>query len=142
MSEIRVQTNADKIVNKGGGIKSGSTWEPLTDEVKREETRRSMVKIIGEDGRPTMQCWRKLRTEQKTTGTDYIVFHCQKCGKRNKQSAYDAKDTEDKGSILVFRCNGCRILNEVKRPIGLATPDESLIRLSGGLLDSQGKVVR
>lgn len=141
MSEVRVQTYADKIVNKGGGTKSGSKWEPLTREENKEEIRRSMMKVFGEDGKKTLQCWRKVRTETKATGTDYIVFHCQKCNKRNKQVAYNAK-TEDKGSVLVFRCNGCRMLNEVKRPIDLTTSDEQLVHLPTGILNAQGKVIK
>jgi predicted RNA-binding Zn-ribbon protein involved in translation (DUF1610 family) len=132
MSSIRIQTYAEKIVNKGGGTKSGSTWEPLTDEANPAEIKRTMMKVVGKDGKMTLQCWRKVRTEQKVTGSDYIIFNCPSCGKRNKHVSYNGKP-EEGGNILVFRCNKCLIQVEVKRPMQLASPSENLVHLPGSL---------
>ncbi len=56
-------------------------------------------------------------TKKPLTGSDYIVFICpwQDCGKRNKQSAYEAKAVTPNKNIIL-RCNSCRREVEVEKP--------------------------
>jgi hypothetical protein len=59
--------------------------------------------------------WHKNLPPEKHTGTDYIVFNCPKCGRRNKQSMYDSKGAA--GDSVSFKCKMCRIEVEVARPV-------------------------
>lgn len=89
MSGVILRGKALKIVNKGGGRKC--TTEKLGG------------------GR------RRIKLGDKQKGTDYIVFNCPGCGKRNKQSAYQCKGRA--GNSLSFKCNGCLREIEVEAPI-------------------------
>jgi predicted RNA-binding Zn-ribbon protein involved in translation (DUF1610 family) len=95
MTGIILQGKSLKIVNKGGGRKC--TTENLGG------------------GR------RRTQYGPKTKGTDYVVFDCPGCGKRNKQSAYKCKGRA--GNSLSFKCNKCY------REIEVAAPIESKIIL-------------
>lgn len=88
MSGVILQGQALKIVNKGGGRKCRT--ENLGGGLRRM--------LIGD----------------RQKGTDYIVFNCPGCGKRNKQSAYQVRGRA--GSSLSLRCSGCY------REIELAPP--------------------
>jgi predicted RNA-binding Zn-ribbon protein involved in translation (DUF1610 family) len=134
MPELHVQTNALKIVNKGGGYKGKSKYEIHEEEIT----------LPGSDGKPIKRMEKVLerkRYEEKTTGSDYIVFNCPNCGARNKRCAYDAK-VQDKGSVLEFRCHKCRYLVDVKRPINIITTDEAIIYNPTGLVGLDGKEIK
>jgi transcription elongation factor Elf1 len=124
MSNIRVQAYAEKIVNKGGGMKGQKVWKTHKETINGKEE----------------EVHYQERVEIKTTGSDYIVFNCPACSKRNNRVAYDAKVEED-GKVLVFRCNKCLTMVEVKRPIRLTTLDGGLLHLPGGNRVGDGKIV-
>lgn len=140
MADIRLQTHAIKVVNKGGG------WKGKTEIVEEEKEQPSS----GEGGAVVMQkvkVQKKVYKEIRTSGSDYIVFNCPACGERNKRCAYDAivesapKDKPivlpdmrkqmgpDKESVLAFRCHKCYRMIEVKKPINLTMPDDLLVKL-------------
>jgi hypothetical protein len=120
MSDIRVQAFAEKVVNKGGGWKGKKEWRVTKEVIQGKE----------ED------VHEQVYVEVKTSGSDYIVYNCPVCQKRNKRCAYDAK-VEDEGNVLVFRCNGCLRMVEVKRPINLTIPSENMVLTPGQLKDRQ-----
>lgn len=57
---------------------------------------------------------------RQNTPTDYVIFNCPdpKCGKRNKQSMYEALYVPENNERLPFRCKRCGNIIEV-RPITL-----------------------
>jgi hypothetical protein len=117
MSDIRVSTYADKIINYGPGWKSQKEWRTTKEMVQgKEEDVHELVRV-----------------EKYTKGSDYIVFICPVCEKRNKQVVYNASQ-EEEGRILVFRCNGCLRHVEVKRPINVSLSDDNMVHLPGPLV--------
>jgi transcription elongation factor Elf1 len=134
MSELRVQAFAVEIRNYNGGWKGKTKWETHEEELT----------LPGPDGKPvtrTEKVLQKVHYDEKQTGSDYIIYNCPKCGKRNKRCAYDAK-VEDKGNVLVFRCNGCFVMVEVKRPIHVVTADEGVVYPSTGLVGLDGREIK
>lgn len=120
MGDIRVQTYAEKIVNKGGGIRSGSRLD--LHEVDEVSGKFRLVRMVtGENGEAKDMALVKTRTEVKQLGSDYVVFNCAKCSQRNKRCVHDAKPIEGHdGNALEFRCHKCYTINEVKRPLNLS----------------------
>ena len=88
MSGIVIQTKALKVTNSGGGSPS------KTFNIGR--------------GQRTTQTWPKQK------GTDYVIFNCPGCGKRNKHSMYEVKGKA--GDMLSFRCHGCYNTIDVEPP--------------------------
>lgn len=115
MSTLRVRAFAEKVVNKGGGIKGINKVVVKEMEIKTKDK-------DGKDVSFNQPYTERVHEDVKTTGSDYVVFICPKCGKRNKRCAYDAK-TEDKGKYLLFRCNSCLIDVEVSRPVDITITD-------------------
>ena len=97
MSELVLQTRALEIENKGGG---------KFRKIVREEVKDP----FGRKG------YRMRENTYKAAGSDYAVWNCPRCGKRNRQSMYQACGPV--GDTVLFRCNstGCRQQCEVARP--------------------------
>jgi hypothetical protein len=115
MPGIIVLTKAIKVVNKGGGRKCRT------------------VKLGGG------KCTEYLSDKQP--GTDYIIFNCRACGKRNKRSAYDVRGAS--GEAIAIKCNKCLTENEVLKPT--STPiilDPNSPAQSSGLVGPDGKPLR
>ncbi len=90
MSRLILRVTADAVVNKGGGIKDRKIRDLPDNKIKFQR--------------------------KKDTGSDYVVFHCPRCGKRQKRCVWDCKYTTDSGE-LIFGCNqGCDIDIEVAHP--------------------------
>jgi len=49
--------------------------------------------------------------------SDYVVFHCPWCEKRNKQSIHAAKGWDGNRESYSYGCNGCGRAVEVLRPL-------------------------
>lgn len=133
MSELRVQTHAIKVVNKGGGIKGINKLVVKEMEVKTKDK-------DGNDVTFKQPYAERVHEDVPTTGSDYVVFKCPKCEGRNKRCAYDAKP-EDKGKYLVFKCNKCRIDVEVSRPISVSMGDFAAAKQNSGLVGPDGKSI-
>lgn len=115
MSGVILQGKSLKVVNKGGGHKT------KTEKIGR--------------GRYT------TTVGEKQKGTDYIIFICPGCDRRNRQSAYAAKGAS--GESISFKCWWCR------REIEIAKPTHTKIILDPnspakgiGLVGPDGKPVR
>lgn len=66
------------------------------------------------------------QTGERVTGSDYAVFKCPGCLKRNNQCVVNCLYQMDDG-VLVFRCNqGCGREIEVRKPQAEA-PEQTLI---------------
>jgi hypothetical protein len=66
------------------------------------------------------------QTGKRVKGSDYVVFKCPDCLKRNNQCVVNALYQLDDG-VLVFRCNqGCGREIEVSKPQG-EVPEQTLI---------------
>ena len=78
MPGIVLQTNAEKIVNREGGYPTKTFREKIeAGPLRSKVIKKRMVSTI------------------KAKGTDYVVFQCPACGKRNRRSMYDAKWSVD-----------------------------------------------
>jgi hypothetical protein len=124
MSGVILQGKALKIVNKGGGRVTKTVMETVKDAMGIEHTRH-----------------RHYQSREKVKGSDYIIFLCPGCGKRNKRSAYEVKGRA--GDSLSFRCNGCYREIEVERT---AIPNTIVMvteppRTSGKLLGPDGREI-
>jgi hypothetical protein len=97
MSELVLSARAIEIQNNGGGKFSKIVREYSKDEFGRKR-------------------YRLRQDTLKSTGSDYVVFECPRCGKRNNQSMYQAVGPV--GDTVLFRCNatGCRQKVEVAKP--------------------------
>ena len=101
MPGIVLQTNAVKVVNKGGGFPTKMFREEVQTGINRKHTfTRRMVSTI------------------KNPGTDYVVFVCPApdCGSRNRKSVYEAKG-QTKDGRLSFKCHKCYREVEVQKPM-------------------------
>jgi hypothetical protein len=116
MPGIIVQSRAIKIVNRGGG-------------------RKCKTVRLG-NGRHTTY------VSDKQPGTDYIVWNCRACGKRNKRSAYDIRGAS--GEAVAIKCNGCLIENEVFKPTStpIILDPNSPAQVPSGLVGPDGKPLR
>lgn len=99
MSEIVLRTKALKIVNKGSGIVTKTIVESNPDPIT---------------GKP-IKTHRHVQSREPMPASDYVVFNCESCGKRNRRCVYDSKGRS--GVSLHFRCNGCLTENEVAPPV-------------------------
>jgi predicted RNA-binding Zn-ribbon protein involved in translation (DUF1610 family) len=96
MPGIVLQTRAIEIQNHGGGFKQFTRVETFKHGFI--EKRRHVHKV----------------SKERQPGSDYVVFCCPDCGKRNRQSMYQVKGKA--GESLSFKCNGCRREVEVSKP--------------------------
>ena len=86
------------------------------------------IKRINKGGLGTKYRW---KDGKPATGTDYIIFKCPSCLKRNKQSLYESPYTTPQQTVA-FTCNNstCRSTVEVNLPIAdrvgklIISPDE------------------
>lgn len=102
MPGIILQTNAVKIVNRGGGFPT---------KMFREEIEFGILRI-------KKKITRRMVSTKHLPGTDYVVFVCPApdCGNRNRRSVYEAK-AQTKDGRLSFKCNRCYREIEVQRPM-------------------------
>jgi predicted RNA-binding Zn-ribbon protein involved in translation (DUF1610 family) len=98
MSGVILQGKSLKIVNKGGGFATKTVVQTEKDELGKERT-----------------FHRHYQSSKRLAGSDYVVFNCPGCGKRNKRSMYDAKASA--GTAISFNCNGCLREIEVAAPV-------------------------
>lgn len=65
----------------------------------------------------TQQGFVHPKTKKRVRGSDYVVFNCPGCGRRNKQCVHQVLYAMSSGE-LVFRCNqfGCGREIEVRKP--------------------------
>jgi predicted RNA-binding Zn-ribbon protein involved in translation (DUF1610 family) len=92
MSKIIRQATALKITNKGGG------------------TMRRLVPTEGDGTKVDVM-------EKRDTGSDYVVFLCPNCGRRNKMCVFESENYHDvRNDRIPFKCKICRTLTEVTRP--------------------------
>lgn len=107
MPGLIFQTNAEKIVNKGGGYPTKTFRQEiiLNDVLKTKKT------IL-----------RHVISTKRNPGSDYVVFTCPApdCGQRNRRSVYEAKG-QTKDGRLSFKCHKCYREIEVQRPMSLVT---------------------
>jgi hypothetical protein len=104
MTGIVFQTNAEKIVNRGGGYPTKTVRTEISG-VQSLVSRRKFIK-------------QRMISTVKAKGSDYVVFTCPApdCKRRNKKSVYEAK-AQTKDGRLSFKCIGCYREIEVQRPI-------------------------
>ena len=88
MPGIILQGTALKVVNKGGGFPTKTVVDITKDELGAEH-----------------RSHRHLQSRNRIKGSDYVIFMCPGCGKRNKQSVYQMKGRA--GQSLSFKCNKC-----------------------------------
>lgn len=89
------------------------------------------------------------QTGKRVPGSDYAVFKCPGCLKRNNQCVVNALYQMDDG-VLVFRCNqGCGREIEVSKPQGeapkrtlIATPEEFEREKKRTLSPEEGHITR
>jgi transcription elongation factor Elf1 len=100
MPGLVFQTTAVKVINNGGGYPT----KTITQEIEigplkeKKKIRRRMI------------------SAKRVKGSDYIVFNCPRCNKRNKKCVYDAKGQTEDGR-LSFKCHSCYSEVEVQRPM-------------------------
>jgi len=97
---LTLLTHAIKIRNSGGGYPTKTVKEQISIPGAR--------KIYSKT---------KMISKKRETGSDYTIFNCPLCNKRNSACVYAAKEKSQDGR-LVFRCNGCYSDVAVQRPIG------------------------
>lgn len=132
MSGIILETTALSIRNKGGGWKTRNAYRPVT-YIKPKINKDGTVTPQEVEGR------QKFQEARKDTGSDYVVFNCPGCKKRNKRCAYEAKGVTAAGAIS-FLCNGCSREIEVAKPAGPMIQVPTLANAPGGhLVDPAGR---
>ena len=125
MTGIILNTQCEKVVNKGGGYPTKTVQEDIETKFGR-----------------SIRAHKHYVSRQRLPGSDYIVFNCPGCGKRNKRSAYEVKGSV--GNMVSFKCNGCYREIEVARP---TAPVPSVILAPQapppptGLLDARGRPI-
>jgi len=97
---ITVLTHALKVVRKPGGFPTKTVKEVISIPGARKIFSRT-----------------RMRAKERQPGSDYTIFNCPLCNKRNSACVYAAKEKSQDGR-LVFRCNGCYSDVAVQRPIG------------------------
>jgi transcription elongation factor Elf1 len=135
MPGLVFQANAIKVVNNGGGYPTKTIMQEI--EVGPLKTKKKIR--------------RRMISAKKVKGSDYIVFNCPRCGKRNKSCIYNAKGQTEDGR-LSFKCNGCYSEVEVQRPMSQISRPENTIEKPtvlnpaglrpGTILGPDGKPVR
>jgi DNA-directed RNA polymerase subunit M/transcription elongation factor TFIIS len=128
VSEIIMKAVAIKIVNRGGGtmfrlvkdkVKSVEPSDDATKQVDAEiEQAEAQIRQVQLDSGKTAPSERMLHTYAKTdTGSDYVIFRCPSCGRRNNQCAYDMLNYKPANEdVIPFKCKVCRRTVEVSRP--------------------------
>lgn len=126
MSGIILSGKCEKVVNKGGGFPT----KTVREEIKN---------AFG----IARQVHHHYMSVKKMKGTDYIIFNCPGCGKRNRQSAYRVKGSA--GNALAIKCNGCCREIELARPPVVPTTDIIVAptspKLPSGLVDPSGRPI-
>jgi hypothetical protein len=116
MSGVILRGEALKLVNRPGGYVTKTVVEEHEDALgKKKKTHKHMI------------------SREKVRGSDYVVFNCPGCNKRNKRCIYEAKGRA--GNSLSFKCNQCYREIEVAPP----APQNKIIR--PGLVDPNGRVI-
>ena len=132
MPGIIFQTNAVKVVNKGGGYPTKTFKEEIS---------------LGPLD-PKKVIHRHMISTKKEKGTEYVVFHCPApdCHKRNRRSVYEAKAQTQDGR-LSFKCNKCyreievqRPMSQIEKPVPVPIPDARGFR-PGTLLGPNGRPI-
>ena len=125
MPGIILSTQCERLVNKGGGYPTKTVTEEVKDPFGRKH-----------------KYHKHYEARKKLPGTDYVIFNCPGCGKRNKRSAYEVKGSV--GNMLSFKCNGCRREIEVARttaPVPNIIVAPTAPAPLTGILDARGRPI-
>jgi hypothetical protein len=126
MPGIILRGQALKIVNKGGGRITKTVVDETVDPMNNK----------------TIKTHKHMQSRERVKGSDYIVFDCPACGKRNKRCAYEVKGRV--GNSLSLKCNKCYREIEVAPPapvntVTIALPTD---RTVSQLLGPDGRSIR